>query len=112
MSEENEYTNPEFVAELYKELSEFKKEILLLDKESIYESYYKIHTYEEIAGYLIYYEEMIQIDKLPKTNILHYVYEEYMDSDGLGLSYEDIGYLMENVYEDYEHYYKKFENEM
>ena len=38
MSEEIEYTNPEFVAELYNELSEFKNEILQLDKESIYES--------------------------------------------------------------------------
>ena len=60
------------------ELKDFEENMLSLSKTAIYESAYKIHTYQEFSIYLIHNGEKLNFAGIPKNNILDYFYSEFL----------------------------------
>ena len=74
-----------------KEYEDFRKEVLLLSKEEIFEEVFTIHFYKTIYEYLEFKEDKIE-DKISDKMSLAELFEFYKNSE----------YLHYNTYEDIE----------
>ena len=79
----------EFIETLQNEIDEFKAEMLKKSNIQIYDEHYKIHSMEELAEYLIDTAEIYDRKGFPKTNILEYLYDEFLGTN-YDLTREDL----------------------
>lgn len=63
------------------EIQKFKQDMLLQNKEEIYDNHYKICAYERLYSYIANEGSYLDYKGFPKENILDYFYDKFMDAD-------------------------------
>ena len=100
----------ELCKKIDKELEEYRKEIVALPPEQIYDRYYEISGFEELHEYLVNYGQDMNIKGFPKKDILTSFYNDFMRTE-YDLTQEDLGYFFEFQIED-NIKRKRFDNQM
>ncbi len=85
-----------------KEIENFRISMQSFTKKEIYDNYYKINIFEEIAQFLVTNLEDYPFGMLNKDGLLESLYWEFLDNDNVDLNNEDLRHMFNRLKHQYE----------